>query len=111
MKNASRQYTTCRLQWFGEVGKRLLDGLVGIDVHIIFQHEIGLLPALIRIPAYLDVWLWLWREKKKRIHTRYYYGGLAVSESSSDYGSISHADPEEAIIAAIEYLVENDLIK
>lgn len=64
-----------------------------------------------RCPHYLDVWLWLWREKDIRINTRDYFSGLAVSESSSSYDSVSYTDPEEAIIAAIEYLVDNNLIK
>lgn len=62
-------------------------------------------------PTYTDVWFWLWREKKIRIHIKDFYGGLDVSESLSSYNSVNYSDPEEAIIAAIEYLVDNDLIK
>ena len=62
--------------------------------------------------AYLSVWLWLWREKK--IH-------IDIDSDICDEGAISYEDntleefeendPEEAIIAAVEYLVDNNLIK
>lgn len=60
-------------------------------------------------PTYLDVWLWLWREKKNCIDI----------VSAHNYDALVHingelkgfADPEEAVIAAIEYLVGNNLIK
>lgn len=60
-------------------------------------------------PYYLDVWLWLWREK-----------GIALDpdEVGNDWYIDSailpmetYPDPEEAIIAAIEYLVNSNLIK
>lgn len=54
-------------------------------------------------PTYLDVWLWLWREKsltKTDVWENY------INDISNNY-----IDPEEAIITAIEYLVDNDLIK
>lgn len=71
-------------------------------------------------PTYLDVWLWLWREKNIQFavngicdcHKRTMYvgcdcctlqlGGITTEESN---------DPEEAVIKAIEYLVDNNLIK
>ena len=83
------------------------DDYEGNSIENIMYNQRYAVPA----PFALDVWLWLWREKKKRIHTRDYYGGLAVSESSSSYDSVNYSDPEEAIIAAIEYLVDNDLLK
>lgn len=70
----------------------------------------------ISTPYYLDVWLWLRREKKIEIET---YG--EVNQLVKDHYELlravpwgivnSNPDPEEAIIAAIEYLVGNDLIK
>lgn len=54
-------------------------------------------------PTYLDVWLWLWREKdlvKMDVWDKY------INDIANNY-----IDPEEAIIAAIEYLVDNELIK
>lgn len=60
-------------------------------------------------PTYLEVWLWLWREKEINI---------AMSEGTCvirQYGVLvehfAHSDPEEAIIAAIKYLVDKYLIK
>lgn len=71
-------------------------------------------------PTYLDVWLWLWREKKIRIET----GDMGIykiydaTEWVDNYGyhliDLSNNvlnDPEEAIVKAIDYLVENNLIK
>ena len=65
-------------------------------------------------PTYLNVWRWLWREKKYRIE-------IAIDKSTdkaypiinnhTDFIFDSEEDPEEAIIAAIEYLATNDLIK
>lgn len=59
-------------------------------------------------PTYLELWLWLWREKNIQI-------------LNDDIGSANilpfcieiseYEDPEKAIIAAIECLVDNDLIK
>lgn len=57
-------------------------------------------------PTYMEVWLWLWREKKVYIELLH-----DVVIDCADTGFGQGKDPEEAIIAAIEYLVENDLIK
>lgn len=56
-------------------------------------------------PTYLETWLWLWREKKIDVTPYNCPNGDWVSFD------ITSTDPEEAIIAAIEYLVDNDLIK
>lgn len=69
-------------------------------------------------PTYLEVWLWLWREKKCFIQHELCFR----SDSESSFvciDKINHIawvkslsdDPEEAIIAAIERLVEKDLLK
>lgn len=57
--------------------------------------------------TYIDVWLWLWREKKRNVTPipTSPWDGFWSSEGGK------YPDPEEAIIAAIEYLVDNDLIK
>ena len=66
-------------------------------------------------PTYIEVRLWLWREKKIAISEELWY------DKPNDWGSIiecdtiykelyGYNDPEEAIIAAIEYLVDNDLM-
>lgn len=59
-------------------------------------------------PTYLELWLWLWREKDIKI-------------LNDDIGSANilpfcieiseYEDPEKAIIAAIECLVDNKLLK
>lgn len=69
-------------------------------------------------PTYLDVWTWLWREKKIFIETSihfdpvkgYYITAFIYSDDLSRYME-AKKDPEEAIIAAIEYLVQNKLLK
>lgn len=68
-------------------------------------------------PTYFEVWLWLWREKKIHLFTK----GKDILEveivhacGTKMWGheiNIRNSDPEEAIIAAIDYLVDNDLIK
>ena len=70
-------------------------------------------------PTYLDVWLWLWREKK--IHIEINDNKFKIYDAtewieSYGYNLIEMSnnvfkDPEEAISAAIEYIVDNDLIK
>lgn len=72
-------------------------------------------------PTYLDVWLWLWREKKIAIGCpyentyNYWFTNINADNDKSfilwKFSSGESKDPEEAIIAAIEYLVENDLIR
>lgn len=68
-------------------------------------------------PTYLEVWLWLWREKGIYISVERIFTteGVRVSCSVS-YGVNIYRlkyrlNPEEAIIASIEYLVTNKLIK
>lgn len=64
-------------------------------------------------PTYMEVWLWLWREKKIKVSLE--LSCRTLTSINADYwiGDIDAVfkDPEEAIIAAIEYLVTNDLIK
>lgn len=63
-------------------------------------------------PTYLDMWLWLWQEKNLRIEiidcdiTTQCYATINNSRDTMLFNS-----PEEAIIAAINYLVDNNLIK
>ena len=69
-------------------------------------------------PTYFEVWLWLWREKKCYIQHELCFR----SDNESSFVCIDKInniawvkslseDPEEAIIAAIERLVEKDLLK
>ena len=69
---------------------------------------------------YLEVWLWLWREKGIRFNVEDLWdANLSYTErgcacNTNQLGGICTpevSDPEEAIIAAIEYLVTNKLLK
>lgn len=65
-------------------------------------------------PTYLDVWLWLWREKKVCIGILFDEGNCGIEIWYKQIFLRDFEDTfdlEEAIIAAIEYLVNNDLIK
>lgn len=69
-------------------------------------------------PYTMQVWLWLWREKGIYIDIAHYYSSDEATIWDKKYNKIKsidcfgkYQDPEEAIIAAIEYLVTNDLIK
>lgn len=72
-------------------------------------------------PTYIDAWLWMWREKKIAIGCpyentyNYWFTNINAENDKSlilwKYSSGEREDPEEAIISAIEYLVENNLIK
>lgn len=72
------------------------------------------------IPTYLEVWLWLWREKHIRFDVedlwdaKLSYPERGCASNTNQLGGICTpevSDPEEAIIAAIEYLVDNKLLK
>lgn len=69
--------------------------------------------SAIAAPTYFETWCWLWREKKIAIDC-----GCDVIGDNHWFSFITHLntiksgnDPEEAIVEAINYLVENDLIK
>lgn len=61
-------------------------------------------------PTYLEVWLWLWREKKIGIDVSF-LDNKKVCSINPYYRAIELNDPEESIITTIEYLVDNDYIK
>ena len=74
--------------------------------------------CLADIPTYLDVWRWLWRKKGIYIDITHYYSSNEVTIWDKKINKIKSiermgkdSDPEEFIIAAIEYLVDNNLIK
>lgn len=72
-------------------------------------------------PTYLEIWLWLEKEKKIIIHPdssftengelKYATITHFIKNSSSIGQDYVYNSSEEAIIAAIEHLVDNDLIK
>lgn len=75
----------------------------------------GMCASFVAAPTYLDVWLWLWREKDIQIAP---CKGLALTKINDQWENLiprelweDYTDPEEGIIAAIEYLVTNNLIK
>lgn len=65
---------------------------------------------LYSLPFVLEVWLWLWREKRVNIHILNSEYMIFMRDRTIGGCSVKD-DPEEDIIAAIEYLVDNDLIK
>lgn len=69
-------------------------------------------------PTYIEVWLWLWREKGMILSIEYVRATETEFESWTTLNQehlpkvpTSNGDPEEAIIAAIESLCDNNLIK
>lgn len=67
-------------------------------------------------PTYLEVWLWLWREKKIDLSIiGQSIDKWAVSIFTGDVIAtevlLNFTDPEEAIKQGVKYLVDNDLIK
>lgn len=65
-------------------------------------------------PTYLNVWLWLWREKSIQVDIESKIDFTVESlifDKNDCLTEVVGKDPEEAIIAAINYLVKNTLIK
>lgn len=89
----------------------------------LYDASIDYVPIEYRVnaPAYLEVWPWLWRERKAFITADGYTNGILSSKEAESeiydsegrylYTTNNSTDPEEAILAAIEYLVTNNLIK
>lgn len=101
IKEASYPQKACRYQYNYE----------GILVDLVREGGICYGPIA---PTYLEVWLWLWREKKIPIdlcsvdNERWAYFEQGINISRDGY---IYCDPEEAIIAAIDYLIANKLLK
>ena len=65
-------------------------------------------------PTYFETWLWLWREKGIQIPVGVDSATIWMPGNDGNMhnrGFFKNDDPEEAIIEAIDYLIENDLIK
>ena len=62
-------------------------------------------------PSALDVWLWLWREKDIKIVVSPNCLCIWIGLKYVNLDSKLTNDPKEAIITAIEYIVDNNLIK
>lgn len=68
------------------------------------------------IPTYIDVWLWLWREKNIQIHnctndTIIRLVDVKPYRTIYLFYNAYGKDPEEAVITAIEYIVNESLLK
>lgn len=64
-------------------------------------------------PTYVEVWFWLWREKKIKFSLEP-NDDFAECYNSKDFGYLISKicdDPEDAIEQVIKYLVENDILK
>lgn len=61
-------------------------------------------------PTYMQVWMWLWREKKQSITLTQDSNDKWEADIFSGKAYITKSDPEEAIIAAIEYIIDYNLI-
>lgn len=71
-------------------------------------------------PTYIEVWLWLWRDKGIRCdiedlwNAELSYPERGCASNTNQLGGICTpevSDPEDAIVNIIDYLVENNLIK
>lgn len=80
---------------------------------------LGIDGPLIEAPTYIDVWLWLWREKKFPISLmcdehplvmQWYPHSHKTGELGSFTDTVFFDDPEEALVEAIDYIFENNLI-
>ena len=95
-----------------EVAKALKEA--GYPIELPSQIETGGV-RIPKFPSYIDTWLWLWREKKTEIEMQalsYARGRVRVwPEYFKSSKVFESTDPEEAIAKAIDYLVENNLIK
>lgn len=92
------------------------DDYLGNTVEDISYHQRYCIPA----PTYIEVWLWLWREKNIRFDiedlwdAELSYPERGCASNTNQLGGICTpevSDPEEAIEKAIAYLCENGLIK
>lgn len=68
-------------------------------------------PMYCTAPIYLEVWLWLWKRGVKIELGNDYDNDTIIPFYGANFIDGIYENPEEAIIAAIEYLVDNDLIK
>ena len=96
-----------------EVAKAIKEAGYPQNSQVMYKENGALTTSFIRYsntcaaPTYIDVWLWLWREKKIWIQVRHMGNGnwFRCYVTEQDF-----SDPEEAIIATIEHLVEHNLI-
>lgn len=85
------------------------DDYEGNPIEDIMYYQRYAVPA----PFVMEIWLWLWREKKINIDIS---KGLGIDVRSwvgegREARMFKRYDPEEAIEKAIDFLVENKLLK
>lgn len=82
---------------------------------VIFREKCIYTDFIADMPTYFDVWLWLWREKNIYINVVSTFEKTCVIAiwklEERIFFKTKCIDIEDALISAIEYLVENDLIK
>ena len=105
LKEAGYPQSYMRGTFFNEQG----EPLVVTDIKERIEYDIY-------APTYFEVWLWIWREKGIHIDIdATIRDGARASIMLDNSGKvdkyINSKDPEEAIAQAIEFLVDNDLIK
>lgn len=106
-------YFTGRHSYYDENRERRLEWDETNEFHITDDWADEIEPSFygsaIAAPSYLKVWLWLWREKEIKISHRIGVDIIGIEDNDAIDGSFD--DPEGAIISAIEYLVDNNLIE
>lgn len=92
------------------------DDYEGNPIEDIMYYQRYAVPA----PFVMEIWLWLWREKNIRFDiedlwdAELSYPERGCASNTNQLGGICTpevSDPEEAIIAAIQYIVEHQLLK
>lgn len=83
-----------------------IDDYEGNSIEDIMYNQRNAVPA----PFVCDVWLWLWREKKKWIEALNFSGSFLAYIDKKPFSEL-YKDPEETIEAAIKYIVDNGLLK
>lgn len=69
---------------------------------------------MVSAPFAFEVRQWLWREKKIKVSSDFFRNdkwGARIDSPDEYHELFPFSDPEEAIIAAIEYLVNESLLK
>ena len=112
VNNPNNCYFTGRHSYWDEYRERRIEWDEENELHTIQdwadENEPSYYGTAIAAPTYLDVWLWLWREKKIAIEVNHSFKEGWFSSLLRDE---RFPTQEDVIIATIEYLVENNLIK
>lgn len=110
----TRDDTYCSI----ELENEFIEPIDWIDSYNYEEHDFD--GDFIDAPTYFDVWLWLWREKNIRFDiedlwdAELSYPERGCASNTNQLGGICTpevSDPEEAVVAAIEYLVKQNLLK